>query len=376
MADRDTSSPKITLKLTATVTNTLDDASIVSCSHPNATYSPSLSAGVDEGQANRGWQSIGRTITNGHQEVIDIADFLGLDIGAGAGNDALGQALHLEEIVAILITNDNDNTAAGVLEVYPSASEGWTPIGTHTVAVGGAIHGQGCLFKSDPSAVAFIITATNHRITLVANGGDVEYSIYLIGRSEVEASSSSSSSSSSASSASSQSSSQSSLSSVSSVSSVSSSSSSSGSSVSSQSSSVSSQSWSSHSSQSSSYSSSSQSSHSQSSASPSSQSSSSSFVSSRSSVSSQSSSSSSVSSISVSSQSSSSSSKSSMSSLSSISTSSSSSSPSSLSSSSKSSQSSSASSSQSSSSSSESSSSLSSRSSQSSSSSSVISSNT
>ncbi len=204
---RSLSSIRLNVRLSATSTNTLDDATTAAVSHPLLNYSPSLESGVSSGQANRVWQSEDRTLSSGAQETIDISDFAAVDIGAGAGNDGVGLTITFEEIVAIAVVNENDIGAAGILEVLPAASEGFTAIGTHTVANGGALYGQGLLFKSQPAEAGFDVTANRHRITFRANGGDVTYSFYLIGRHDDEESSSSSSSSQSSSSSSSQSSS-------------------------------------------------------------------------------------------------------------------------------------------------------------------------
>ncbi len=240
---RSLSSPKFNLKLSATVTNTLTDATGVTATQPSLNYVPVLTDGIEANQANRGWQGASRTILSGHQEIIDLDSFI--DIGAGVGNDAVGLALTLEEIVALVVVNENAVGVAGQLEIAPSNSEGWTPIGSHTVANGGALRGQGMLCMVQLAADGFDVDpASSHRITFKATGGNVTYGMYILGRHDDEESSSSSLSSSSPSSLSSLSSSSSSSSSISSstsslsisTSSVSSLSSSSRSSVSSQSS--------------------------------------------------------------------------------------------------------------------------------------------
>ncbi len=203
MSERSLSSPKLNLKMSAIVTNTLDDASAVTVSQPNLAYSKTLTSGVSDSQANRGWQSLNRAIASGQQETLDLYDLAAVDIGADAGRDAVGQLVVFEEIVAIAIVNENLSTAAGQLEILPAASEGWTPIGSHTVANGGALYGQGVLLKCQVAEAGFDVALTSHRVTLRAVGGSVDYSIYLLARHDDEESSSSSSSVSSLSSSSS-----------------------------------------------------------------------------------------------------------------------------------------------------------------------------
>lgn len=200
--------PKVTAKLSATAKNELLDGGASTFSFA-ATIDDKLASGVGPNLANRVWQwkhsaTSPKTIASGANVVIDLYDFTGLDAGAGAGNDPLGQALIMENIVAILIKNENAVDAAGSLEVEPDATNGWTPIGIHTVATGGALRGGGFLFKYQPDSTGFDITdASSHRIKLTANGADVNYSVWVLGRHDDETSSSSSSSSSSSNSSSS-----------------------------------------------------------------------------------------------------------------------------------------------------------------------------
>ncbi len=245
MANRSLTSPKVEVKISATVRNVMDDGRAAQGA-VNGGTADSLNSGVDANQANRAWQWKNKILANGATLVVDIFDMASFDVGAGLGNDIVGQTMSpIEEVVAIKIKNENAPTlVAGLLEIEPDSSNGWTPIGTHTVANGGALGGGGILLKYQPAEAGFNVTdASNHRILLTANGGPVTFSIYLLGRHDDEASSSSSSSSSSVSSSSSSSSSSSvsssSSSSISSSSSSSSSSQSSSSSISTSSSSIS-----------------------------------------------------------------------------------------------------------------------------------------
>ena len=207
---RSLTSPKINFKLMGSLKNTLTDSSESSISQPAFSYSKGLTTGVNDNQVNRAWQSKGRALVNATQETINLRVFTGLDIGGGVGNDALGQAMDLQEIVAIVIQNDNAIDADGVLEIIPANSEGWSVIGSHTGD--GGLYGQGCLIKTQAAEEGFPIADGSDRITLKATGGGVSYSIYVFGRSDSDESSSSSQSSSQSSSSSSISTSSSSIS--------------------------------------------------------------------------------------------------------------------------------------------------------------------
>ncbi len=179
MANRSISSAKVTAKITATVQNIMDDTQPVVGS-VLLNVDDKLESGVSASEASRGWQWIHtaanpKTILSGGTLVIDVADFAGFDQGAGDGNDIVGQALVLEEIVTIIIKNANAITAAGQLEIEPDSSNGWGPIGSHTAANNAALRSQGVLFKHQPHTSAFpVVDASSHRILLTANGGDVD----------------------------------------------------------------------------------------------------------------------------------------------------------------------------------------------------------
>lgn len=240
MPTRSTTSMKATATLTGNVVNTMSyDTSRTAVGSISLNKSINFSGGANETEANRGWEYAG-TLASGATVVIDLNTGAGIDLGAGDGKDIVGQSVDLEDVVAIAISNNNAVSAAGKLEVEPDSSNGWTPIGTHSVSNGGAIPPNGCLLKMSADLPAFAVTSSNKRILLTANGGSVSYQITVIGRKDDDTSSSSSSSLSSSSSSSSvTSSSSSSSSSVTSSSSSSSSlTSSSSSSVSSSSSSV------------------------------------------------------------------------------------------------------------------------------------------
>lgn len=218
-----TSEVKISWK--STLKNLLDDGIPATVNHGQTLVNQQLADGVETDEANRPWEDRDRELASGADEDIDIFDFAGQDIGAGAGNDGTGQALTIEEVVFIAIVHTGGD---GQLEITPSASDGWTPIGEHTVALGGALREGGVFLKHQPHAAGFdVVDGASHKINLKAVGGDLTYTIAILGRSDDEASSSSSSVSSSSSSRSSSSSlssssSQSSLSSGTSLSSVSS----------------------------------------------------------------------------------------------------------------------------------------------------------
>jgi len=191
---RSLSAIKLNVKLSATLRNLLDDAVYASVNHPGLNYSPTLDDGIGDNQANRSWQSLSRALNWNASETLDLYDLGAVDIGAGAGRDGLGQPIAFEDVVAIAIVNDNAVDETGQLEIIPAVANGWTPIGEHTVANGGALRGQGILLKAQIAEDGFDVEdGVSHQITLTAREGNVEYSIYLLTRHDDEESTSSSS---------------------------------------------------------------------------------------------------------------------------------------------------------------------------------------
>jgi hypothetical protein len=186
-------SAKLTLK--ATITNTMTDGQVASCSHDTTPVNTRFETGVDAEQFNRAWEDIDRSLSSGASETLDFYSFVGLNIGAGDNLDALGQALTMEELVLICIKNENDEGDAGFLEIEPGASDALNALGSHTVANGGALGPQAVLLKYFPGGAGIDLSASKKNVKFTANGGTVAYSVTLWGRDDDDVSSSSSSSS-------------------------------------------------------------------------------------------------------------------------------------------------------------------------------------
>jgi hypothetical protein len=138
----------------------------------------------------------------------------GLDIGAGSGNDALGQALTVEEAVGIIIQHVSGD---GALQIEPGSSNALNCFGSGlTVANGGALKAGGCAMLWNPGADGIDLSSTKKNLKFTAVSGDVVYSVFVLGRHDDDESSSTSSASSSSSTSSSSSSASSSSSSSSS----------------------------------------------------------------------------------------------------------------------------------------------------------------
>ena len=192
---------EVKLTFSATIKNTLDDGQVAQVLLSDTVISGNLASGVDANQANRAWARKSHTLASGNTEDIDLYDFADIDIGAGLGNDGLGLPMALEEVVTFCI---KQTSGAGRLELMPTNPSNyatWVP--QLTVALGSALKAGGLLLLHQPDEDAFDIEdGSSHMMRVGANGGDIVYDLYLVGRHDDEASSSSSSSTSSSSSSS------------------------------------------------------------------------------------------------------------------------------------------------------------------------------
>ena len=201
----------ITLNFTSTITNVLGDGSIASVPLHHKVIAQTLANGVSANQANRVYHLKNQTILSGNTVDLSLHDFTGTDLGAGTGQDALGQAVALEEIVLLIF---KQNAGPGRLEIMPSLPGSpilWIPKNYLTVSGAGALKAGSVHLMYQPDENAFDVTnGISEWLRLGANGGDVTYEMLIVGRHDDNESSSSSSSSQSSSSSSSQSSSSSS----------------------------------------------------------------------------------------------------------------------------------------------------------------------
>lgn len=206
-----TAASSVVIAFDSALNHTLTDGQIASASISQSLISTSLTSGVSVRQANRAWEDLDVTISSGATLDIDLYDFAAQDLGAGLGRDGLGLLITLEEIVCLII---KQTTGPGRLEIMPTSpanSVDWIPAAYATVANGGALKRNGVhVWYQDDELAYDVEDGSNHMLRLGANGGNVAFDIYVLGRHDDNESSSSSVSTSSRSSSSSGSSSSSS----------------------------------------------------------------------------------------------------------------------------------------------------------------------
>ena len=169
--------------LKATQNNTIDGAGQTASVQLGAAISDAITSGTSANTANRFWQDENRALASGASENIDVYDLAAIDIGGGAGRDALGQLQTLAEIVAIMIKVE-DASAGSLIIGGEGSTAAWNSLfNASDTSVLGPIKPGGFVLIHSPGDPAFAVADTsNHLLKLAASGGDVTYSIYLMGR--------------------------------------------------------------------------------------------------------------------------------------------------------------------------------------------------
>jgi hypothetical protein len=188
---------EVRLVLTNNIVNEMTDGQQATASLGETILTGRLTDGVSEEEYSRGWTDE-RTLASGASEDIDFYDLGAIDVGAGAGLDALGQAMAMLEIVTIIIVQTGGTGRLQINATDPSNKLAWMP--TLTVANGGALRPPttenarySCFMMHMPHSDALPVTdASSHMVRFGASGGDVTYAIHLLARHDTDESSSSS----------------------------------------------------------------------------------------------------------------------------------------------------------------------------------------
>jgi len=114
---------KVGFSLSTLIKNILTDTTYGRASTSAGINDIEFETGNGEGQVDRVWWMKNKTLSAGTSITIDLNDFAGLDIGAGAGLDALGQALDdAAEIKGFIVhvPKTTSPTVSGILAFGPN----------------------------------------------------------------------------------------------------------------------------------------------------------------------------------------------------------------------------------------------------------------
>ena len=188
----------ISLRVLSTLNNLLADGSKATATVGANIIQLAMENGVSADQLNRAWYQKDISISSGSFTDIDIMAMTGEDIGAGNGNDALGQAMDIEEVVALVVKCTAGPGHLEIADTLPGAAPlGWVCENFATWANGGSIRPGGLRAWIECGEDGLDISASSSVLRLHAATGDVTAEVLVLGRHDDDESSSSSTSSSS-----------------------------------------------------------------------------------------------------------------------------------------------------------------------------------
>jgi hypothetical protein len=170
----------IKITLTGSLVNTLTDGQTVTTT-VGAAISKPLTSGTGANNFNRAWQSKGRTLSSASED-IDLYDLGALDVGAGAGEDALGLPLAATAVVCICIEN-RAASAVPLLVGGKAAATAWNSMfnGDDNAKLSLPVNSGFCFWAIGASALA-VADVSNHLLKIEASGGAAIYDIYVFFR--------------------------------------------------------------------------------------------------------------------------------------------------------------------------------------------------
>lgn len=171
--------------LKATLQNSLDGNTVLASAEQGFEFAPTPPGnGTDADQGDRIWADVDRVLGDGTSETIDLFDLGALDIGAGAGRSALGQAVQFAEICGLLIVVSSGSAGSILIGGEGSAAAFNALTNGSDTAVIGPVGPGGCRFFYERTNPALAVAdGSNHLLKIAATGGDATYSIAVFGRS-------------------------------------------------------------------------------------------------------------------------------------------------------------------------------------------------
>ena len=115
-------------------------------------------------------------ITSGTSLTIDLYDLGTLDVGAGAGDDNLGEAHANSAINSIIIQNDGDS--AGTLRINQTVANSWSGLLGGSTSID--LPAGGFFALSYGSTGSTVTDASSHLVQLDAVSGDVSATLIFV----------------------------------------------------------------------------------------------------------------------------------------------------------------------------------------------------
>ncbi len=136
-------------------------------------------SGTTANKADRWYFEIDRALTSASNDDLDVYDFAVFD----NATDALGNAITLAEIVAVIVRNQT--TSAGNLVLGGNGTTAaWNSVFSASDTATITLHPGGIFLVAAPDDPAYAVADTsNHLLRVNASGGNITYDIGILGRS-------------------------------------------------------------------------------------------------------------------------------------------------------------------------------------------------
>ncbi len=173
----------IKASIIATFSNDLTNSTGTGNIPLNFSFSLSTTDGTASDKADKVWPSKARSLSGATSETIDVFDFGAIDIGTGAGEGPLGNAITLAEIVAVII--ENNSTSTGNLTIGgDGTAAAWNSIfNASDTAELGPLPPGGFFIIGAGADPAFAVADTSNHLLKMASSATLTYDILIIGRS-------------------------------------------------------------------------------------------------------------------------------------------------------------------------------------------------
>ena len=164
-------------------TNTLTNSGGTSAVNIVQSAILSITNGTTTGKADKIWSLTERSLSGASSENIDVYDFGTIDIGTGAGEDALGNTVTLADIVAVIV--ENKSTSTGNLTIGGEGSAAaWNSIfNASDTAELGPLPPGGFFMIGSGADPAFAVADTSNHLFKMTSSATLTYDIVIIGRS-------------------------------------------------------------------------------------------------------------------------------------------------------------------------------------------------
>ena len=177
----------LTATIKASITGTYTNALTNSGGNVALPFSKAITIAITDGtttnKADVFWSATGRALSGASSEDVDMYDLASFDIGTGAGENALGNAVTMADIVLVFVQNASTSTGNLTIGNKNAATAWQTPFNSSDTGAVGPLKPGGFFMLGSGADPAFPVTDTSDHLLTMTSSATLTYDIYIIGRS-------------------------------------------------------------------------------------------------------------------------------------------------------------------------------------------------